>query len=50
MTTPMPKDDVTTTENVGEDSTEQVEVMVHIHAKTTIAVLVSTTCNKASVS
>ncbi|KAJ4408342.1 hypothetical protein N0V91_003346 [Didymella pomorum] len=39
MATPTNKNDVTTTENVGEDGAEQLEVKVHIHAKTIIAVL-----------
>jgi hypothetical protein len=49
MATPTNKNDVTTTENVGEDGAEQLEVKVHIHAKTIIAVLVSSTSHKASV-
>ncbi|KAF1923174.1 putative siderophore iron transporter [Didymella exigua CBS 183.55] len=39
MSNPAPKHEVTNLENVGDDNADEVEVKVHIHAKTIIAVL-----------
>lgn len=48
MATSTPKNNITTTENVGDGNPEQIEVKVHIHAKTIVAVLVSTAAPKQS--